>query len=355
MLQNLADFVGQPGKGGALVCIGGPRFMPAAYRNTPVAKLLPMEAGAVRSPAGDAAITEGFIVQPTELGLSTPMMQLADDPAENAAVWRRLAPLYWLLEASDLKPGARVLAEHPTRRTRDGRLLPVIVMHYVGAGKVLFHATDETWRWRFRVGDLCFARYWLQTIRYLARSKLAEGDRSATLRADRREYRQGEPVRLRLRFHDESLAPAEDNGAAVVVESSAGKTQRLQLQRDGVGRGAFEGGIENLPLGAYHAWVAVPQSAGGAPATDFTVVAPPGEFAQVEMDRQEMQRAAEQSRGRFYTLATADRLLDELPEGRQVAVESLPPRPLWNSWPVLLAFFGLLVAEWVLRKLGGMA
>jgi len=355
MLRNLADFVEQPGKGGALVCIGGPRFMPAAYRNTPVAKLLPMEVGAVRSPPSGASVTEGFIVQPTELGLSTPMMQLADDPAENPAVWRRLAPLYWLLEAAELKPGARVLAEHPTRRTRDGRLLPVLVMHYVGAGKVLFHATDETWRWRFRVGDLYFARYWLQTIRYLARSKLAEGDRAATLRADRREYRQGEPVRLRLRFHDESLAPAEDNGVAVVVESSAGKTQRLQLQRDGASRGAFEGGIENLPLGTYHAWVAVPQLSGGAPATDFNVVAPPGEFAHVEMGSQEMQRAAEQSRGRFYTMATAERLLDELPEGRQVAVESLPPRPLWNSWPVLLAFLALLVAEWVLRKLGGMA
>jgi hypothetical protein len=354
MLQNLADFVEQPGKGGALVCIAGPRFMPAAYRNTPVAKLLPMEVGAVRSPAGDAAITEGFVVQPTELGLDSPMLQLADDPAENAAVWRRLAPLYWMLEAADLKPGARVLAEHPTRRTRDGRLMPVIVLHYVGAGKVLFHATDETWRWRFRVGDLYFARYWLQTVRYLARSKLAEGDRSATLRADRREYRHGEPVRLRLRFHDESLAPAEDNGVAVVVESSAGKRQRLQLQRDGANRGVFEGGIENLPLGAYHAWVAVPQLAGGGPAADFTVVAPPGEFAHVEMDRQEMERAAEQSRGRFYTMATASQLLDELPEGRQVAVESLPPRPLWNSWPVLLAFLALLIAEWVLRKLGGM-
>jgi len=355
MLQNLADFVEQPGKGGALVCIAGPQFMPAAYRNTPVAKLLPMEADTVRSPAGDAAITEGFRVQPTELGLTTPMMQLADDPAENAALWRRLAPLYWMVEAGDLKPGARVLAEHPTRRTRDGRLLQVFVMHYVGAGKVLFHATDETWRWRFRVGDLYFARYWLQTLRYLARSKLAEGDRTATLRTDRREYRLGESVRLRLRFHDESLAPAEDNGAAVVVESSGGKTQRLQLRRDGVARGVFEGGIENLSLGTYHAWVAVPQLPGGAPAADFDVVAPPGEFAHVEMDRQEMQRAAEQSRGRFYTHATANRLHDELPEGNQVAVESLPPRPLWNSWPVLGVLLALLVAEWILRKRSGMA
>ena len=40
-LQNLADFVGQPAKGGGLVLIAGPAYMPAAYRDTPLARLLP--------------------------------------------------------------------------------------------------------------------------------------------------------------------------------------------------------------------------------------------------------------------------------------------------------------------------
>ncbi len=80
-------------------------------------------------------------------------------------------------------------------------------MHYVGSGKVIFHATDETWRWRFRVGDVFFARYWVQTIRYLSRSKLLGKDRSAELTVDRREYRRGEPVRVRVRFLDDRQAP----------------------------------------------------------------------------------------------------------------------------------------------------
>ena len=42
-------------------------------------------------------------------------------------------------------------------------------------GKVWFHATDSTWRWRIGVGDVYFARYWVQTIRYLARGKLMSG------------------------------------------------------------------------------------------------------------------------------------------------------------------------------------
>jgi hypothetical protein len=354
MLRNLAEFVDQPGKGGAVACLAGPKFMPLAFRDTPLAKLLPMDLGSVRLPSSDAA-GENFVVRPTELGLSSPMLQLADDPAENAAVWGSLPPLEWMLEIRELKPGTRVLAEHPSRRMADGRPMPVLLLHHVGAGKVLFQATDETWRWRYRVGDAYFGRYWLQTIRYLARSKLADGGQAVMLRADRREYRQQDPVRLRARFRNESLAPAEDDGVTVVLESPAGGTRRVPLRRTTADRGGFEAVLENLPVGSYHAWIAVPQPAGGAAATDFTVVAPPGEFARVETDTVEMQQAAEQSRGRYYTFSSADRLLEELPEGRQVPLEAFPPLPLWNAWPVLAAFLALLIAEWVLRKLGGMA
>ncbi|MEZ6143903.1 MAG: hypothetical protein R3B91_00430 [Planctomycetaceae bacterium] len=61
--------------------------------------------------------------------------------------------------------------EHPTRRNEAGPL-PVIVSQRYGAGQVLFHASDELWRWRERVEDRYYGRYWLQMVRYLSRSKL---------------------------------------------------------------------------------------------------------------------------------------------------------------------------------------
>jgi len=353
-MQNLVDFVDQPGKGGALILIAGAKYMPGAYRDTPLARLMPIKLGSIRYPDPSQAITAGFVVQPTELGLSSPPMELGDTPAETRTIWRNLPPLYWLLEAPDLKPAARTLAEHPTRRGHDGRPLPVICMQYVGAGKVLFHATDETYRWRKRVGDLYFARYWLQTIRYLSRSKLSGQGRSATLSTDRRQYTRGEAVRLRVRFADERLAPEEDNGVTVVVEQRGHKTQRIQLQRTGAGRGYFEGVIESPSEGDYHAWIAIPEMEGKAPAVDFAVAAPAGEFERVQMDRTALEKAAKQTAGHFYTFESARRLLKDLPAGRQVPIESLPPKPLWNRWPVLLLFLMLVTAEWILRKVGGM-
>ena len=47
-----------------------------------------------------------------------------------------------------------------------------MLYHFVGAGKGMFHAFDDTWRWRFRAGDKYFGRFWVQTVRFLARSKL---------------------------------------------------------------------------------------------------------------------------------------------------------------------------------------
>ncbi len=355
-MQNLADFVDQPGKGGAMVLIAGAKYMPGAYRDTPLARLMPIELGSIRYPEVGQAVTEGFVVQPTELGLSSPPMHLGDTPAQTRTIWRNLPPLYWLLEVPDLKPAAHTLAEHPTRRGHDGRPLPVICMQYVGAGKVLFHATDETHRWRKRVGDLFFARYWIQTIRYLSRSKLSGEGRSATLSADRREYILGEPVRLRVRFADERLAPAEDDGVTVRLEHRGHKTRQIQLLRSGVGRGDFEGVLDALPVGEYHAWVAIPAMGGRAPAVDFSVAAPPGEFERVQMDRAALEAAADPQRtgGHFYTFETARRLLKDLPPGRQVPIESLPPKPLWNKWPLLLLFLVLVTTEWILRKVGGM-
>ena len=108
------------------------------------------------------------------------------------------------------------------------------------------------------------------------------------------------------------------------------------------------------PVGSYHAWVAIPTLEGRTPSVDFEVVAPPGEFKRVEMDAAELTRAAHRTGGRFYTFWEAAGLPDDLPAGRQVPIESLPPKPLWNTWPVLLLFLVLLAAEWILRKWGGM-
>ncbi len=143
-------------------------------------------------------------------------------------------------------------------------------MQYVGAGKVLFHATDDTWRWRHRVGDVFFARYWIQAVRYLSRSKLLGKEHAVELTADRREFRRGEAVRLRVRFIDEREAPVADDGVVVVLEREGSKNQRISLHRNATNRGVFEGVFNEAMDGRYHAWVATPTFAGNGAGDRFS-------------------------------------------------------------------------------------
>ncbi len=64
---------------------------------------------------------------------------------------------------------------------------PLIFLQFVGAGRVVFHAFDESYLWsRFRGSDVYYERYWMQTIRYLSRSKLLGTSRGVELTSDRR-------------------------------------------------------------------------------------------------------------------------------------------------------------------------
>jgi hypothetical protein len=266
-----------------------------------------------------------------------------------------MPPFYWMLEASDVRPATRVLAVDPSRTTVTGQHPPAICLQFVGAGKVVLHAMDSSYRWaRHEEGDRFFSRYWLQTIRYLSRSKLLSGNRVAELTSDREEYRRGDPVRFRVRFFDDRLAPSQDDGVTIVVEREGSKRRQIQLRRDSSARAVFEGAASNLPDGAYRAWVATPSLEGQPPSQRFTIVAPPGEQARLEMDSQDLRLAARTSQGKYYSVENANQLANDLPRGRQVRIQSLPPSPIWNSSLLAVMFVALIAFEWLLRKRVGL-
>ena len=61
-------------------------------------------------------------------------------------------------------------------------------------------------------------------------------------------------------------------------------------------------------------------------------------------------QVAERTGGKFYTFLTADDLLRQIPPGHKIPLDTDPPIPLWNTWPLLGLFITLLVTEWLLRK-----
>ncbi|MHB0955402.1 MAG: VWA domain-containing protein [Pirellulaceae bacterium] len=349
VLENLAAFVKD--RGGGVVFIAGPRHTPVAYRGSPLEDLFPVDLNTVSLPDEATLLSRSWPVQPTLLGAASPHLQLADTPAANLELWRSLPPLRWFLQTLDTRLGARVLVETAGDTDPDGSPYPLIFLQFVGAGRVVFQASDESYLWsRYRGTDMYYERYWMQTIRYLSRSKLLGTSRGVELTSDRTQYFRGESVPLHVRFLDDRMAPVADDGVTVVVEQEQGRRQRIKLHRDLARRGVFEGSVSSLAEGAYRAWMATPTIEDQPPSDQFVVLPPPGEQARLAMDAADLRQAAKTSQGRFFDLTTAARLLDDLPAGRQVRIESLPSVPMWNSPALAGLFVLLLTSEWLLRR-----
>ncbi len=344
-LQNLVEFVTE--KGGGVLFVAGDLFNPLAYRGTPLELLLPIELSDARNPTAVGTSVNSFRPELTREGRSSPIFRFGDDDAVSMQIWQGLPELFWYFEAPRKKPAALVLAEHPTATGSDGKL-PMVLYQFLGAGKTMFHAFDDTWRWRFRAGDKYFGRFWVQTIRFLARSRLV-GQRQAEVSTDRRRYQRGQPIQIRVRFPNQALAPS--SGDVVVQIGRAGQGPRkLPLKLVPGTRNVFEGALPQAQEGDYEIKLLPPPALEPIPTASFRVDPPINEFERIQMNESELRSAAESTKGKFYTPLVADALFRDLPKPAKVMLDTDPPIPLWNTWPVLALFLTLLTAEWVFRK-----
>lgn len=346
-LKEIAELVRTSGAG--VVLIAGPRHSASDFLGSPLEGLLPFDIVDVM-PSKPFPITEGFHPALTLEGRKgSHLFRLADSEAESITIWNNLPDWFWMMEIAKTKPGVVVFAEHPTKTGVKGKL-PLILVQRIGAGKVLFHAGDESWRWRFRAGDAYFGRYWIQAIRYLSRSKLMSHDRAAELSTDRLVYEQGEPVQFRARYLQDRLAPAPGESVVVTLERQGGRRQTVTLSRIPQATTIFEGQATSLSEGEYHGWITSPSTDAVPSATDFRVEAPVRELQQRTLNRGDLELACKTSNGRYYSWVNAGRLPLELPPGTPIRLESDRPIPLWNRSELLFLFAGLLTAEWWFRK-----
>ena len=223
---------------------------------------------------------KSFRVRLTPIGQMHPLFRLAPDEAENQVVWDRLMPLFWSAGPLKLKPAAEVLAIRSAGDSSQGlSAQPIAVQQFVGAGRVLFFGFDESWRWRLRDNERLYKQFWMQTVNFLARPRLGR----AELRLDKQApYRQGEPIRITVRFPDDAAPPSAETPVQVAVEAKSQngelEVQNLQLARLAGSRGTYEGMLARSLPGNYRFRLVAPASTGPAPETAARVLLPPGKW-----------------------------------------------------------------------------
>jgi len=380
-LQIVADFVSR--RGGGFGMIAGPRFSPQQWRNTPIESILPVNIDAVQPTPDGTSLTEGFRPTLTREGAQSSIYRFFADRAENEKYLLNDIPaLFWYCQGVTAKPGVgEVFAEHPSDVGPDGRKSPILVLGRFGAGRTLFSAIDDSWRWRYYTGESVFTSYWVQQFRYLSRSKKL-GQRKFTLASNRPTYELGEQVRLSLRILDPQLqgqlpeqlrvevwaeggeqgsagsgsdSPSAATTASAALSPSAPTLVRQEtLQRQEGQSELFTGAFTADRIGRFT--VRLPPIASGTEAVNLPVqvIVPKLELSSPQVDRPLLSRLASETAGQSIDLKDAAEKLPTLVPSAAKIIPVETTRPLWDAPLAMALFVATLATEWIVRKLYGM-
>lgn len=367
-MNMLLDFVGNEGGGFGL--IAGERAAPHRYLGTPLEKLIPVSIDSGFLGRYDAPLVTGYRPRLTVEGQRSRVFRFAADRTASATLLDSMPELYWVARTLGPKPGASVLAEHPTLRTATGAM-PIVVTGRYGAGKLFFQATDDTWRWRRHNGELLHDSYWVQVARELMRDARASQDRRYVLRTDRRTYAYGEPVRVQVEFFDAQLL-ADQHDTLPIALTESGPTEahvgvpsgssgvpamavRFDVHRISPQSSLFEGAYVPPHPGGFSLEAAdiAPRPGDRSVSVLVRVDRPDLEARRPEADYEVLERIAAATGGRVLEL---DQLEGDFAaiRDRSVQIPDDVVETLWDSKLILMLFVLMISTEWGLRKAFGL-
>ncbi len=337
--------------GGGLLFSAGVYDNPRAFVQTPLEDLLPVEFDPVLSFEGDTRSE----FHPLLADPKSPheIVRLHADPEVNRRLWEEadgLHGLYWYMPVRRAKPGSQTLLVHPTdTNPSDGEPYPLLVLGYFPAGRTMFLASDETWRWRYHYGDRYHERFWRNAIRWLALGRLKSGDRRFRLETTRSAYDLEERVAFEARVLDEDFQPARAEAQEIQWSGPDGERRALELPLVEGREGVYRATLQPERPGLHRAWI---ESAGQRVASvEWEVLLPSRENDDPTPDPEALALLSRKTGGQALTLASLARLAEEFPGGEERR-EPISSRmeDAWDRWITLLAALGLLSLEWILRK-----
>ena len=345
-LQSLRAFVDR--RGGGLVTIDGTRGWFESFAKSPLGDLLPYRR---RGPADRACDA----IRLTEAGRNAPAMRLLPSEEANKAIWRELAPPRTPILGEPLS-GAEVLLEGVLRIDGQERGVPLLVDRPFGAGRVLSLATDETWRWRYKVADKWHDAFWKQLVGSAMPPTFAVENDFVAIDAGRPRYAPGESATLRVKLTEPDGGPATDSIVSAILQTDDGRRRSVRLVADEQVPGLYRGQSGPLDSGRTTVTVEASGFSGDSlqPETGF-LVAPRDsqERGTTTADAALLRELAEASGGTFRREEDIGQLRDVLaPLSRGRAVET--ERRLNESFWTFAAILSLLGLEWGLRKRCGL-
>lgn len=336
----LAEFVEK--RGGGLVMIDGARGHLREWGKGKASGLVPVQW------TGDPKGAEG----PLQWQLSAdaeryPALRLSDSPSANTSLWPTLPAAMWTATTKAL-PAAVTLAHLSTAAKQTQ---PAVVFRSVGAGAVLYLASDELWRWRYQVADLYHQRLWVQIAAWISAPPFQAESKTISLGTDRLRYGAGEQGELRVRLRNASGEIVADAHPRAFLIHEGQDVAALELEADPTHAGVYRAMTPPLKPGSWQVAVAEGPTAIRSDLRLTLRVADTGnqELSTLTMNRPLLETMARNTGGRFLREEQANELpslLQAIDRKQTVIRETM----LWSSWWWFGTVILLLTVEWLLRK-----
>ena len=339
-IEWLTEFVEK--RGGGLIFVDGERGHVHSWSKSKAAGLIPVQW------TGDAKGMQGPLTWhlTTQAG-RTPALRLSDSPSANASLWSTLPQSMWSATTT-AQPGAETLA---TLESASKQSTPAFVFRSVGAGAVLYIASDELWRWRYQVADLYHQRLWVQLAAWIAAPPFQAESKQLAIGTDRLRYAASEQSEIRVRLRNAGGEIVADAHPRAFLIHQGVDAATLELEADPTHAGVYHALTPPLKAGEWQIAVAENPAATRSDLRLTLRVADTGnqELASLTMNRPLLETMARNTNGRFLREEQAGELpglLQTLDRKQTITRETI----LWSSWWWLGAVIVLLTAEWLLRK-----
>lgn len=338
MRQWLPDYVA---RGGGLVLLDGQRDLIKRTLGENLMQLVPIRWLGEPKPFFADSIAR------TSTGYSMEWLSIGETEERSSQLWQKL-PAPRAMRLVESAKDAEILVEADL----GGHKYPLIVTRTFGGGRIVYFASDETWRWRYKVADEIYARFWNQLAIALVQPPLAIGNNFAELDADKAEYVASQRATIRVRLRNSDGSYNSDANVEAQLRREGELVESFLLRSDERLPGMYAGQSMPLVPGEY----TVQFSANGYGETaaeltrSFSVVNPVSrESLRVSQNRELLERLAVAGGGEYFSENELDRMRAYLLPRTAGRIE-ITRLSLWDSYYWFVPVVLLLAVEWWLRK-----